>query len=92
VAYSSGVLPYPGFLKQYRCRCIAAENLRKLGFEFEAVARRAGIACLDGGDITSNAGRCYWASRSRPGPDAPVCAWIFDRDQIAEVVMRVRQK
>jgi hypothetical protein len=28
----------------------------KAGFEFETVARRAGIACLDGGDITSNAG------------------------------------
>jgi hypothetical protein len=35
-------------------------------FEFEAVARRAVVACFDGGDITSNAtsprmrGRCYW--------------------------------
>jgi hypothetical protein len=25
-------------------------------FEFEAVARRAVVACFDGGDITSNAG------------------------------------
>ena len=29
-------------------------------FEFETVARRAVVACFDGGDITSNAGRCYW--------------------------------
>jgi hypothetical protein len=25
-------------------------------FEFEAVTRRAAVACFDGGDITSNAG------------------------------------
>jgi hypothetical protein len=48
-------------------------------FEFEAVARRAVVACFDGGDITSNAGalllgqvgRVRGSRGSRPGDRFP---------------------